>query len=1146
MRLHIRAALVAAVCACGASYAHAGVTYDWWTGAAGDLLWSNKGNWSNNKVPTSNSDIVFDGDGKTDCIVDIAAAARRVRVVGSAEWSYGPYLHTIRIPAGCSLTTTAEFDVAGAMVVNGTLKPGSTATCYLRADTAQAGSLWLGPGAVLAMPVTTIFQTQPGTSFTLAGTSASPVQVGCTVPTGALGDFILGGNVSIAYSTFANLNNLGLQLTSPAGQAVSASNVSFAASAANASNSQHLLVSGGAWQNYVFAGFSFPIGSNANNPAYAVQSAQNIRFRYYDTSAGTMYGDPATDPASTGTVVWEPPDLVVTSIVPSNSNPEAGSDTISVAVTVRNQGSGIARNFRVDLFKNEASPPPITDPGDWYQTVESLPWGGSTVVTFPDITNATAETWNMYASVDGGQVVPEWNTSGTGETNNVTGPVQVVWSPAGARPDLRITALVPTTATPPVGGSTQVLVTITNEGTADAGAFRVDLFHDRAGAPSVGQTGDQYAMVGGLAQGGSTDVYFEITSPVPDDWTMWAIVDTVGAVSESDEADNVYGPAAVQWQGVDLTVLSIVPSKTNPVLGEQIGVAVTVKNNGNIAAGAFDLGLFFDEAFAPGPGSPADMTHSYAGLGAGAQDTWNFTGIGSSSAGGWSIYAVVDNASPPGAVSEYNETNNVSGPVAVTWRAPNLVIQSVTVYVGGVPNTNPDVTDTLNIEVVVANTGDAAAGAFSVGLYRDRASPPTTADAPDWTQGVASLAGGGATTAVTFSGVSRQAADPMIWRMYALADSAAAVVESSETDNAAGPVQVIWGQTAALEVTAPSAGETWYAGTVRRIAWNSYGPVGDTVEIAYRTSGAGSWVVIAASTANDGSFDWEVPLVDSNDCQVRVSAAGGAPSDESDVFTISPSAPGQADLVVVAVSPSDNEPDVDTPITIDVTVKNAGSLGAPSFRVELFLNGTPPVMIARSTVPSLAAGAEYTVAFHDITNSSSGVWSVYAVADTTGAVSESNETNNTSSPPVQIGWGDSTGASFRVLSPNGGEELEQGKPWTIAWSATSALSMSAWANLEVSTDGGVTWTQVATNVTIGQFSYTWTVDAPASEDCRLRISNFAGTVADVSDGSFTILPAGASALLYVGEGCGAAHDCGGIVFALTGLLLARRRSPRQG
>ena len=82
--------------------------------------------------------------------------------------------------------------------------------------------------------------------------------------------------------------------------------------------------------------------------------------------------------------------------------------------------------------------------------------------------------------------------------------------------------------------------------------------------------------------------------------------------------------------------------------------------------------------------------------------------------------------------------------------------------------------------------------------------------------------------------------------------------------------------------------------------------------------------------------------------------------------------------------------------------------------------------------------------------------------------------------------------------------------------------------------------------TIGQFSYTWTVDAPASEDCRLRISNFAGTVADVSDGSFTILPAGASALLYVGEGCGAAHGCGGIVFALAGLLLARRRSPRQG
>lgn len=1139
-RTLLRIVLFGTACVLCAAGAQAGVTYDWWTGAAGDCLWSNKANWSNNKVPTSNSDILFDGDGTTDCIVDVDATVRRLRVVGSTGQFSGPYLHAIRVPVGRTLTTLSEFDVAGEMVVEGTLKPGSTGTCLLSAGTVRSGNLWLGPGSIIELAVGQAFQAQPGTSFTMAGTPESPCLVRCSVPTGAIGNFILSGNVSISHAQFSDLNDLGLQLSSPAGHTVSARNVTFSSSNANATTSQHLLVNGAAWQDAVFVGFSFPKGSTTSNPAFAVESTQNIRFRYYDTSDGCMFGNPYTDPASTGTVIWEPPDLVVTSIVPSNSNPEAGN-TISVTVTVANQGSDIAQSFRVDLFKNRSSQPGGSEPGDLFQVAGPLAWGNSTVVTFSDITNNNVETWNIYASVDSDQAIPEWNTSGTGEANNVTGPVQVVWCPPGARPDLRITNIAPTSTTPTVGVTTQVKVTVTNEGTADAGAFRVDLFHDLASAPSVGQTGNQYVQVGSLPAGHSTDVYFDITSPIPDDWSMWAIVDTTNAVSESDETDNVSGPVTLQWQGIDLRVISISPSKTEPLLGEQISVTVTVKNDGNIAAGAFDLGLFYDEPLAPSPGSTADQTHSFAELAAGTQASWTFTGVQSSSTGQWRMYAVVDNASPPGAVSEYNETNNVSGPILVTWRAPNLVIQSITVKVGGELNTNPQETDLIDVEVLVANIGDAPAGPFTVGLYKDMASAPTTADTPDWTQNVSSLAENGATALVTFSSIAHQNTDPMIWRMYALADSGAAVTESQEGDNTAGPVTVTWGSVAMLEVTAPAAGEIWYAGTVRQIKWNSYGSVGDTVEIAYRISATSEWVTITPSTANDGSFDWEVPLVDSNDCRIRVSAQGGAVSDESDVFTISPSAPGEPDLIVTAVSPSNNEPELSETITIAVTVKNAGTLGAPSFRLELFLEGSPPASLGKVTVPSLAAGAEYTGVFY-VTNSTDELWRVYAVADPSGTVTESNKDNNIYSPPVEIGWGDLTGASLRILSPNGGEKLEQGKPWTITWSATSALSMSAWANIEISTDGGVTWRQVVTNITIGQFSYVWQVDAPASDECRLRISNFAGTVSDVSDGLFTILPEGASALLYVGEGCGASHACGLTVFGLTvGLALARRR-----
>jgi parallel beta-helix repeat protein len=89
-----------------------------------------------------------------------------------------------------------------------------------------------------------------------------------------------------------------------------------------------------------------------------------------------------------------------------------------------------------------------------------------------------------------------------------------------------------------------------------------------------------------------------------------------------------------------------------------------------------------------------------------------------------------------------------------------------------------------------------------------------------------------------------------------------------------------------ISVTAPNGGETWQAGTSQAITWTSNGGVG-AVKIEYSTDGGSNYAVVAASTANDGTFTWIVPNPAALSCLVKVSETDGSPSDTSDAtFTI--------------------------------------------------------------------------------------------------------------------------------------------------------------------------------------------------------------------------------------------------------------------
>ncbi len=234
----------------------------------------------------------------------------------------------------------------------------------------------------------------------------------------------------------------------------------------------------------------------------------------------------------------------------------------------------------------------------------------------------------------------------------------------------------------------------------------------------------------------------------------------------------------------DLIIDAITPTDATPNNGDTISVDVTVSNATAVdATETFVVALFYNEAGPPSVGGTPDATQTVSSLAGSAQTTVTFSDVTNTVPGTWDMYVVVDNGT---AVVETDETNNVSGPVAITWFVPGveLVITGVTPT-----DTRPPVGGTIDVDVTVLNQGSVDAGAFAVELFYDADPAPAAGGAGNDSDSVSSLAAGTETT-VTFSAATSASAGA--WQMYAIVDNGEAVDEADEANNVAGPTEVIW------------------------------------------------------------------------------------------------------------------------------------------------------------------------------------------------------------------------------------------------------------------------------------------------------------------------------------------------------------------
>lgn len=200
-------------------------------------------------------------------------------------------------------------------------------------------------------------------------------------------------------------------------------------------------------------------------------------------------------------------------------------------------------------------------------------------------------------------------------------------------------------------------------------------------------------------------------------------------------------------------------------------------------------------------------------------------------------------------------------------------------------------------------------------------------------------------------------------------------------------------------VVSPNGGETLTIGATQSITWTP-ALSGGTVKIELSRNGGASFEPIVASTPDDGAHSFTVSAPPTTQALIRITSLDDITKTDS-----SNSAFG------IAAATADLTASLNTlrlrngkTVSGNVVLTNGGQAGAGAFTVDVYAStdsaiGSGDTLLGRASVSSLAAGASTTVAFTGRLQTAKARRSinVIALADSTGAVSESSESNNSAS-----------------------------------------------------------------------------------------------------------------------------------------------------
>ncbi len=295
--------------------------------------------------------------------------------------------------------------------------------------------------------------------------------------------------------------------------------------------------------------------------------------------------------------------------------------------------------------------------------------------------------------------------------------------------------------------------------------------------------------------------------------------------------------------------------------------------------------------------------------------------------------------------------------------------------------------------------------------------------------------------------------------------------------------------TPSLTITAPNTAVTWPINTAQAITFNHNLGTGATVVIDLSRDGGASWTNInpgfVTTSATTGSYSWTVSGPATTQARVRLTFAGTSAltSTSATNFTI-------ADSITVTAP--------NTAVTWA-----AGSTQSVTWNHSLGTSQTVNIDVSRD------GGTTWTSVAANVANATATTgtfsWVVSGPATTQARIRVSASANPAISDTSNVNFTISSG-TITVTAPNTAVTWTIGSTRSITWSHN--LGTSQTVNIDVSRDGGTTWSSVAANVanaTATTGTYSWVVSGPATAQARIRASASANpAVSDTSNVNFTI------------------------------------------
>jgi hypothetical protein len=299
-----------------------------------------------------------------------------------------------------------------------------------------------------------------------------------------------------------------------------------------------------------------------------------------------------------------------------------------------------------------------------------------------------------------------------------------------------------------------------------------------------------------------------------------------------------------------------------------------------------------------------------------------------------------------------------------------------------------------------------------------------------------------------------------------------------------------------VQITSPNGGEQWFVGEKKNITWTSVST--DNVGLEYSINGGASWIEIANRIpAYANSYEWLIPNSPTNNALVRVS------NKERTRFVDVSDAPFQIQQsTIIVTSPNGGEKyDLNQPIVVSWTAQNATTV-----RVEYSSdNGSTWSIVGQG----VAAGVgSYSFTPPQIPTKLALVRVVNADRDWV---------QDRSDRPFEI----MEPKSITVYTPGEGDELLRGSTTNIMWSAPRINSVS----IEYSSNGGTSYSTVASNISAATGSYSWNVPNTTTKQGKIRIREVGGTITGES-GLFSIVDQVASSIRVIRPNGGESYMVG--------------------